>query len=40
MDYVMTALAESQLTTTSWFSQTQGAIEYLALRQDPRLSER
>lgn len=40
MDYVMSVLAESQLTTTSWLNQTQGAIEYLALRQDPRLSER
>jgi hypothetical protein len=40
LEYVIRSLTASELRTGTWMDQTQEALTLLALRQDPRFSER
>jgi hypothetical protein len=40
LEYVIRSLTASELRTGTWMDQTQDALTLLAMRQDPRFSER
>ena len=40
LEYVMRSLTAAEMRTGSWMDQTEDALTMLAMRQDPRFTER